>query len=347
MTPIFKSGESTNVSNYRPISVLPLFSKLFERCMCSRLVEFVNRFSLVSPKQYGFQKGKSTIDALVDLTEYIYAALNDKKHCLSIYVDLRKAFDTVSHEILLRKINQYGVRGLPLRWFADYLRERQQRVKVGKDLSDSRKVNVGIPQGTILGPILFLFFINDLPRVSSLFSSILFADDATLSSTNVNYQNLIIQTNLELEKIKKWTINNRLSVNVDKTFAILFSNRIGAVNLNLKVYFDNNEVVYKNSGNFLGVCVDDGLKFNYHIFNVCNKLSKQIGILYKLRPYVPQATIQKLYYSLVYPYLIYCNLVWGGTHELHLNPLRLLQKKIVRIYNCRGRISIPHQSNIF
>jgi hypothetical protein len=339
VTPIFKTGDASNASNYRPISVLPLFSKIFERCMCTRLVDFAKKFTLISPKQYGFQKDKSTVDALVDLTEFIYAALNNKEHCLSVFVDLRKAFDTVNHTILLQKIHHYGVRGLPLKWFDDYLRERRQRVRVGKSLSDTKFVNIGVPQGSILGPILFLIFINDLPQMSSMFSTILFADDTTLSSTNVSYENLITRTNRELEKFKMWSVNNRLSVNIGKTFAILFTNRLGDINYDSKVYFDGGEVLLKNCGNFLGVCIDDGLKFHNHIFNVCSKLSKQIGILYRLRPYVPQDVMQKLYYSLVYPYLIYCNLVWGGTHGAHLSPLVVLQKKIVRIITGEGYLA--------
>jgi hypothetical protein len=150
VTPIFKSGDPTDVSNYRPISVLPLFSKIFERCMANRLINFANKYSLISPHQFGFQKGKSTVDAIVDLAEYIYGALNGKMHCLSIFIDLKKAFDTVNHVILLQKLEQCGVRGLPLQWFSDYLRDRCQRVKVRSSLSGPKTVNIGIPQGSIL-----------------------------------------------------------------------------------------------------------------------------------------------------------------------------------------------------
>lgn len=338
VTPIFKSGDPADISNYRPISVLPLFSKIFERCMANRLINFANKYSIISPHQFGFQKNKSTVDAIVDLTEYIYGALNGKRHCLSIFIDLKKAFDTVNHAILLQKLEHYGVRGLPLRWFVDYLRDRSQCVKVGSSISTPKTINIGIPQGSILGPLLFLFYINDLPNVSKL-SPILFADDTTLSITNVNYSVLIEQTNGELRKVFSWMVANRLSVNVSKTFAILFTKRATDVDRNVNVYFKGEVVNILSRGKFLGVHIDGDLRFNHHINHVCNKLSKSTGILYKLRSFVPAKVMRNLYYNLVYPYLLYCNLVWGSTFNVHLDQLVLLQKKIIRIISSQGYLS--------
>jgi exonuclease III len=339
ITPVFKAGDPTNITNYRPISVLPLFSKIFEKCMVERLINFAESFSLVSAKQFGFQRELSTSDAVIEMLEYIYSSLNDKEHCLSVFVDLRKAFDTVNHEILLQKMYRYGVRGLALDWFTDYLRDRSQRVRIGESVSDCKIVNIGVPQGSVLGPVLFLFYINDLPNVSSILSSILFADDTTLSSRNSNYGNLIVQTNHELENFYRWTLNNRLSVNVDKTFSLLFTNRSHDVNNELKVYLNGIGIDFALNTKFLGVILDSSLTFKNHIDHVCNKVSRQIGILYKLRSYVPEKVMRDLYYSLVHPYLIYCNLVWGGTSSSHLNKLFLLQKKIIRIITGEGYLS--------
>ena len=345
ITPVFKSGDSSNTSNYRPISVLPLFSKIFERCLTARLVDFIHDFSIISPHQFGFLKNISTVDALIGLTEYIYSAINDKKHCISIFVDLRKAFDTVNHGILLQKLYCYGIRGLPLSWIASYLRNRQHCVRMGAELSSYKVTNVGVPQGSVLGPILFLFYINDLPDISPKFSSVLFADDTTLSAQHVDCETLIGEASVELEKFKRWTMLNRLSINVDKTFAILFTSRRHATPSNLKLCLDNREIEFKQSGRFLGVVIDQNLKFNEHISNICNKVSKSVGIMYKIRSCVPDHVLLNLYYSLVYPYLIYCNVVWGATYKSHLEHLSMLQKKIIRVIT--GQNYLAHTDPLF
>jgi hypothetical protein len=156
ITPIYKSGARTDTANYRPKSVLPVFSKLFEKCILSRLLSFMEQFSIISPCQFGFRKGMSTVDAVITLTEYIYNSLDSREHSASIFVDLKKAFDTVNHRILLDKLYCYGVRGLTLSWFADYLDNRVQCVKIGASHSDPKIFNIGVPQINILGPILFL-----------------------------------------------------------------------------------------------------------------------------------------------------------------------------------------------
>jgi exonuclease III len=328
VTPIYKSGDPLNVTNYRPISILPLLGKVFEKCMASRINSFLSKNSLISSNQFGFQKNKSTVDALISLTEFIYTGLNNASHSLSIFIDLRKAFDTVQHSILVEKLQLYGFRGLPLEWIRSYLEDRKQCVKVGSSKSDYMSVNVGIPQGSILGPILF---INDLPLVSDKLHSILFADDTTLSMSDRNYHSLITTVNKELEKINVWLLRNRLSLNVEKTFSVLFTNKRCDLNLGINVVMDGSNIQPHVAGRFLGVEIDDGLSFGNHIHNIAKKVAKNVGIIFKLQQFVPQNVLLNLYYSLVYPYLIYCNIIWGDTSETYVKELRLLQKKLVRI----------------
>ena len=312
INPIFKKGDPKNISNYRPIAILPTFSKLFERCIVNRLNDFLCKSDIIYDKQFGFIKGKSTSDAFVELTEYIYRCLNNKEHCISIFLDLTKAFDTVNHEVLLGKLERYGVRGLPLQWLSSYLKDRQQCVSINGHCSSQRTVNIGIPQGSIIGPVLFLLYVNDLPSISSEFLSILYADDTTLLSSNSDHSLLIQLINNELPKIQQWTTSNRLSVSLDKTFAMVFTNREKAITNNCEIYFDCSHIKYKTEENFLGLIIDNQCKFDNHVDYICKKLSKSVGIIYKLRDFVPHRTLINLYYSLVYPYLLYANLIWGG-----------------------------------
>ena len=332
VTPVFKSGDPCSLQNYRPISNLPIFSKVFERCIHNRLYKFVTKFSIISPCQFGFMKGLSTESAVLSLIEYLYDALNNKEIAINVFVDFRKAFDTINHVLLFKKLELYGIRGLPLDLLRSYFSNRSQRVRIGTSLSSTASLGIGLPQGSILGPILFLLFINDLPNFSNIINTVLYADDTTLSIRGKSDLNLINNCNDQLKLFHSWSISNRLTINTDKTYYLIVTNlKLNHDLPGLTIGLD--QIQSKSSEKFLGVVVDEGLKFDSHLSMLCGKVSRSVGVLSRLRPYLPLNTMISLYYTFIYPYLIYCNLIWGNTFETHLKPLQILQKKALRYIN--------------
>ena len=329
--PIFKAGDKLDIQNYRPISILPLLSKIFEKCLYRSVTSFLNKFNVISPCQFGFQKGKCTTDAIVHCLDYIHNEMNMKNHALCAFIDLRKAFDAVPHDLLLRKLARYGFRGVVLQLFSSYLSGRLQRVRVNHEVSAYRPITCGVPQGSVLGPILFLLFINDISNLSPSSHYTLFADDTTLTCSSPSYHNLIHLANRELSILYNWTVDNKLSVNASKTSLLLITNRTHDIELPMLVSIDHTPIHIESCVKFLGIYLDYRLDFSFHISNVSKKLSKTAGLFFRMREFLPISVMVKLYYSLVYPYLLYGILVWGGSADVHLKPLILLQKRIIRI----------------
>ena len=216
ITPIFKSGNPNLASNYRPISVLTTFSKIIERVIYKRTIEFFDKYSILSDCQYGFRAHHSTTHAIIKLIDKITTGLDMSLDTIGIFLDLSKAFDTVDHEILLSKLEYYGIRGVALDWFKSYLSNRHQFVSINGIHSTYDKISCGVPQGSILGPLLFSVYINDFNNSSDVLSFILFADDSNLFYSH-NDRNVLINTiNSEMEKVSVWMKANKLSLNIKK-----------------------------------------------------------------------------------------------------------------------------------
>ena len=330
VTPIYKKGVKTELGNYRPISSLPFLSKVFERAMANRLVKYLNKYSIIHHSQFGFQKGKSTSDAIHYLTEFIYEQLHLKNSVVNVLIDLRKAFDTVDHELLLYKLSLYGIRGVPLLWMESYLSDRKQYVSIESYSSVHKTIKIGVPQGSILGPILFLIFINDLPLSSETLKTTLFADDTTLSLAHSNYDELVPTINRELSAIHRWTIDNKLTVNVEKTELMLFTNSTSVNYSNNDIALGGEYLKFTDCSMFLGVKLDCGLKFSNHISYISDKISKNIGIFSKIKDNLPLEARKSYYYSFVYPFITYNVISWGHTYSCHLEPIVLLQKRMIR-----------------
>ena len=228
IVPIHKKGVHSDVGNYRPVSLLPFFSKILEKCIAVRLVGFLDDFSVLNPDQFGFRRGLSTSDALLDYMEFLYKNIDEKKHVISVFIDFSKAFDTVKHDILLSKLEMYGIRGVANDWFRSYLTGRSQRVRVGSCISEEKLIINGVPQGSVLGPILFLLYVNELPNIFPELKATLFADDTTLSAAQADIGNLVRTIDVGLDKFTAWAFANRLALNAQKNqcYSILKSHSI-------------------------------------------------------------------------------------------------------------------------
>ena len=223
VSPVFKSGDKSIISNYRPISILPSFSKIFEKLVYNRLINYLNKYCVLSNNQYGFRSNYSTSLAILEMVDKISEAIDNKYYSLGIFIDLSKAFDTINHDIMLGKLEYYGIRGQALSWFKSYLQNRSQYVTYNGCESPHLPISCGVPQGSILGPILFLIYINDIINVSELLHSILFADDTNLFAFHRDLNSLVDLINKELKVLSLWFKVNKLSLNVDKTVFMVFT----------------------------------------------------------------------------------------------------------------------------
>ena len=323
VTPVFKANSKEEFSNYRAISVLPCFSKILEKNMDKRVVKYLDKHNMLFQSQYGFRKKHSTNLATIELVTKMLQAIDNSEYTIGVFLDLTKAFDTVNHEILLKKLEHYGIRGIALEWFENYLTNRKQMVKYKSEKSDSLTIKCGVPQGSVLGPLLFLVYMNDISRCSEILSIILFADDTNLFLSHKNLVTLKETMNRELNKIASWLSANKLSLNIKKTHFIIFKSRGKKSNQNVSITINNQGIEQVKYTKFLGLYIDDEFTWKYHIDQVATKISQMTGIMAKAR--------QTIYDTMVYPYLTYCNIVWTSTYPSRLKSLFMLQKKIVRI----------------
>ena len=278
--------------------------------------------------------------ALIFLVENLVDALDNGNCAVGIFLDFQKAFDTVDHGILLDKRYCYGIRGIAHDWFVSYLSNRQQSVIYNGYESEPKVMRCGVPQGSILGPMLFLLYINDLTNVSSFFMPILFADDTNLFCTGTDLKNMIRQVNEELAKIYAWVNANKLSLNIDKTNFRLFMPKYSS-HFADHFLINQTRIQEVKVTRFLGVIIDNKLKWSAHIKYISKKIAEGIGIILKSRQIFSNETLLSLCHTFVYPYLSYCIYVWGKAYNIHLNDLIVLQNKAMRIIN-----GVPPRTNM-
>jgi len=346
VVPIHKSGNTDKCSNYRPISVLSAFSKIFEKIIHKRLYGFLDRFNLLHKSQFGFRKQYSSYMAVLEAYNKVVSDLDKGFHTLGVFLDLSKAFDTINHSILLDKLFHYGIRGNAFEWFRSYLSNRKQYVVFNNHKSPMRFVDCGVPQGSVLGPLLFIIFLNDISFSSNILTFFTYADDTNVIVSNSNLDDLITNVNSELCNISMWFKSNKLSLNIGKTNYMIFKNRFSnRVYNDLNICIDGVTISKVSHTKFLGVILNDSLSWANHTSYVSNIVSKYCGILYRLKELLPCETLFSLYNTLVLPHLYYCNLIWADANNNNLQSIHLKQKRLIRI--CSNSHWFAHTPPLF
>ncbi len=274
--PIYKAKSKEEFINYRPISLLSNISKVLEKIVHKRLYSFLTKHNILNEKQYGFRPKHSTVDAITEFISDVLPSLDRKHKCLSVYLDLSKAFDTINHAILLEKLQYYGIRGRALEWFRSYLVQRRQYVNYMGVNSTTQTIVYGVPQGSVLGPLLFILYSNDIPHAVEHCKSILFADDTTVYLTGENLQTMYGQVNADLKSLNDWFRANQLSVNPTKTKYIVFAKHVNIANDDQFLHIENDRLERVQTTKFLGVFIDEHLTWKHHIDHVKKKVSKGI-----------------------------------------------------------------------
>lgn len=350
--PIYKSGDRDDISNYRPISVLPVISKIMEKLINNRIINYLNAFNILSNSQYGFRQGKSTEDAILELTKNITNSIDNKRKTLCIFLDLKKAFDTVSVPILLRKLEKVGIRGSFFNLIADYLNNRSQRVKLDQNTfsSDLLSTGYGVPQGSVLGPTLFLIYINDLTDLKLANGQVIsYADDTALLFQDIDWPRVFDKAERGLRVVNTWLNTNSLALNTSKTNYITFS-IYDSMQPDAHLTLTSHNCLYNPnqqcscpkiervaSTKYLGVIIDRNLSWYPQLDAVANRARKLIWLFKYLRKISDKQLITYIYTTLVQSILLYCIVIWGGTFKTNFISIERAQRTILKVMLKKNR----------
>ena len=336
ITPVDKGSVITDPTNFRPISTLSVFTQIFEKLLYRQLLNYIEKYEILYQFQFGFTKGRSTEQAIAGITDNLKNVIDNNLFTCRVFLDFAKAFDTVNHNLLLKKMEMYGTRGLPLQWFTNCLTNRQQYVPLAGMESSRQTVVCGVPEGSSLGPLLFVIYINDIPNCSEKLSFRIRADDTNIFASSTNATQLETLINREILKVKEWCDMNRLSTNFKKTnYMIIKSNKKKIANT-FKVKLPNKDsseytLEEKHCIKYLGLLIDDTISWNYHISYTCTRISRNTGIFLKLRHFLPLKQLRQLYYNLIYPHLSYAIITWGSASVAHLKKIQVKQNHIIHL----------------
>lgn len=339
--PIFKSGDSKLMINYRPISLLNILNKIIEQLLHNRLYSFLNHNDFFYKFQYGFRSKSSTGTATVELVDKILNALDKGEVVTGIFLDLAKAFDTVDHKILVKKLEIAGIRGTALNLFQNYLTDRMQCVFINGSYSSMRRVLCGVPQGSVLGPLLFLIYVNDLGALNLNCFPNLFADDTAMFYYNADVSVNINAGQQDLDVLQEYFRLNKLTLNVDKTKFINILSKSKILPPYPQLKFNGIPLGEVSEFKYLGIIFDKHLTWNSHIMKIRNTIACRVGILKKLSKFLSTKILLLLYYSLIHCHLEYLCLIWGSAANCHLRPLQVLQNRSLKFI---FKLSYQHPS---
>lgn len=326
---VYKGGDKNVPKNYRPISIIPIFAKAFEKILHYRLNNFFQRIQLLSESQHGFRKGRSTESALLELKEHVLINIQKKLITLALFIDFSKAFDSLDHKILAHKLSICGIRGKPLSLIRSYLTNRSQYVCIGTHKSSLLTITTGVPQGSVLGPLLFNVYINSIVNIDLTVKFIIYADDCTVLLSGPDATKLAVDCNNILDKIVRWSSSNSLKMNPSKTKVMFFRARNKAIRLEHVIRFGNDDIEIVEEHTILGITLSSNLSWDSHISNLCKNLASVSGAMSRCRA-LPLNIKIKIYYALFASRINYCSLVWLTTTKTNIQKVVILQKKVIR-----------------
>ena len=331
--PLHKNQSRNDPNNYRPISILPTLSKIYERHIADQIYSFLKKYELLYANQSGFRNLHSCCTALVKMIDCWLKDVDEGKYVGALFLDLKKAFDLVDHELLIEKLKLYHFSKSAVDILKSYLTQRKQLVKLGNVKSDFLQIRSGVPQGSILGPILFLLYINDIPSYISESSSIdLYADDSTVYESGYQLENIQKQLQKTVNKVKLWCKLNNMAINSTKTKCMLISTSIKlkkCAKLNISV--DNHQIENVSCQKILGVMVQENLKWNAHINHVCKKLNMKLNLLKRISPFLTHDMKKLFYNSYILSQFDYCCILWAKGSSSSLMKLCKVQKRVARL----------------
>lgn len=341
--PLHKKGDKTSIDNYRPIALLSSISKILERVIFKRIVAFSLQHNILCDEQHGFRGGRSTTTAMLSFLNNLYDSLDKNNKCFGLFMDLSKAFDLVEHALLIEKLSNYGFRGKLSEWLVSYLSNRKQAVEINGVMSHTLDVTCGVPQGSVLGPLLFILFVNDLPSVANECNLIMFADDNSCLNYNKNVHDLTTDTQQKIESFVAKFNSDKLLINREKTVFIHFTPGFINYNESYLLSIKGKSLAQVNSTKFLGIHIDNSLNWQVHINVLCKKLSSVCFALYRLKPITNQSVLLSYYYAQFYSRLTYGIIFWGSSH--YSERVFIFQKRALR--NIVGVNRLTSCRNIF
>ena len=337
VVPVFKNkGSPLDISNYRPISLLSNIEKIFEKMMYSRLMSFLNRFDQIYTRQFGFRKAHSTVNTLINIVERIRKSLDKGEFACGVFVDLQKAFETVDHEILLSKLDHYGIRGIANDWFRSYLSNRSQFVVILNPKSKRKFLKHGVPQGSVLGPLLFLLYINDLHHCIHTSETYHFADDTHLLNFSKSVWSLCGRVNADLRVLVSWLNANKISLNAGKTEFVIFRSPWKQIDCIPRLKLSGKILSPSKSVKYLGVHLDEHLNWKPHIASIASKLRRANGALSKLRYFVPTKILTNVYHAIFASHARYASQIWGLRDNSVSHRILTLQNFAMRLLTFKG-----------